>query len=115
MQPEALWACEPGEWRLQQDIEAVAQAAGVPLTWCEGLHFLCTRARFADRVRGRKEWRMEHFYRAMRREHRVLMDGNEPVGGQWNFDTDNPRAYPKAGPGAIPWRPDLSPTASPRR
>ena len=102
LKPEALWVCEPGEWRLQQDVEAVAQGAGVPLTWCEDRHFLCSRARFAEWVQGRKEWRMEHFYRAMRREHRVLMDGDEPLGGQWNFDADNRRAYPKAGPGAIP-------------
>jgi deoxyribodipyrimidine photolyase-related protein len=102
LRPEALWICEPGEWRLQQDLEAVAQATGVELTWREDSHFLCSRTRFADWVRGRKEWRMEHFYRAMRREHRVLMAGDEPLGGQWNFDTDNRRAYPKAGPGAIP-------------
>ena len=102
LRPEALWICEPGEWRLQQDIETVAQATGVELTWHEDGHFLCSRTRFADWVRGRKEWRMEHFYRAMRREHRVLMAGDEPLGGQWNFDTDNRRAYPKAGPGAIP-------------
>jgi len=102
LRPQALRICEPGEWRLQQDIEAVAQAAGVSLTWCEDSHFLCSRARFARWADGRKEWRMEHFYRTMRREHRVLMDGDQPLGGQWNFDADNRRAYPKAGPGAIP-------------
>jgi deoxyribodipyrimidine photolyase-related protein len=31
------------------------------------------------------------------------MDGNEPLGGQWNFDADNRSAYPKrTGPGMIP-------------
>jgi deoxyribodipyrimidine photolyase-related protein len=102
LRPQALLVCEPGEWRLQQDIATVAQAAEVPLTWYEDSHFLCSRAQFAEWTRNRKEWRMEHFYRAMRRQHRVLMDGDEPLGGQWNFDADNRRAYPKAGPGAIP-------------
>jgi len=45
---------------------------------------------------------MEHFYRLMRRRHQVLMAGDEPLGGQWNYDTDNRRAYPKSGPGGIP-------------
>jgi deoxyribodipyrimidine photolyase-related protein len=34
---------------------------------------------------------MEFFYREMRRA-RLLMDGDEPVGGQWNFDHDNRKA-----------------------
>jgi deoxyribodipyrimidine photolyase-related protein len=82
LQPQALWVCEPGEWRLQHHIAATAQAADVPPTWCEDSHFLCSRARFARWGDGRKEWHMAHFYRAMRREHRVLMDGDEPLAGQ---------------------------------
>jgi len=102
MRPQALWVCEPGEWRLQQAIEATARAAGVPLRWFEDTHFLCSRARFARWAQGRKEWRMEFFYREMRREHGVLMNGTEPLGGQWNFDADNRKAYPKGGPGEVP-------------
>ena len=32
---------------------------------------------------------MDFFYREMRREHDVLMDGKEPVGGKWNYDAEN--------------------------
>ena len=32
---------------------------------------------------------MEYFYRAMRRKTGLLLDGDAPVGGQWNFDHDN--------------------------
>lgn len=102
LQPQAVQACEAGEWRLQQGIEAAARAAGVPLNWHEDTHFLCSRARFARWAQGRKEWRMEFFYREMRREHGVLMEGKEPAGGQWNFDADNRKSFPKAGPGWIP-------------
>ena len=38
---------------------------------------------------------METFYRAMRRHFDVLMDGNEPVGGRWNFDADNRKPLPR--------------------
>jgi deoxyribodipyrimidine photolyase-related protein len=102
LRPQALQACEAGEWRLQQGIEAAARTAGVPLHWHEDTHFLCSRARFARWAQGRKEWRMEFFYREMRREHGVLMEGKEPAGGQWNFDADNRKSFPKAGPGWIP-------------
>lgn len=102
LQPQALHVCEAGEWRLEKAIEASAAQAGVPLHWHADTHFLCSRERFAGWARGRREWRMEHFYRQMRREHRVLMDGDEPLGGAWNFDADNRKAYPKSGPGWVP-------------
>lgn len=100
--PQSLWVCEPGEWRLQQSLAATAADAGVPLRSFEDTHFLCSRARFARWAKGRREWRMEYFYREMRREHGVLMDGGGPLGGQWNFDADNRSAYPRSGPGDIP-------------
>ena len=102
LRPQTLQVCEAGEWRLQQGVAATASNAGVPLHWHEDTHFLCSRARFARWAKGRKEWRMEFFYREMRREHGVLMEGKEPVGGQWNFDADNRKSFPKAGPGWIP-------------
>ncbi|WP_059019001.1 cryptochrome/photolyase family protein [Mycobacterium sp. M26] len=43
----------------------------------------------------RKRFRMEDFYRDQRRRFDVLMDGSEPVGGRWNYDTDNRESPPK--------------------
>jgi deoxyribodipyrimidine photolyase-related protein len=45
---------------------------------------------------------MEFFYRWQRKRHRILMDGNEPVGGQWNFDSDNRQSFGRRGPGLLP-------------
>lgn len=102
-QPQALKLLEAGEWRMQQLIDGVCRQAGVPLLWVDDTHFLCSRESFARWARGKRELRMEFFYREMRRQHAVLMDGVEPVGGQWNFDADNRSPYPKkGGPGAIP-------------
>lgn len=50
---------------------------------------LCAPSEFAAWAEGRKQLRMEYFYRAMRRKTGLLMDGEKPVGGQWNFDRDN--------------------------
>ncbi len=100
---------EAGEWRLQQDIAEAAKAAAVPLHTLDDTHFLCSRADFArwamkyDKPPGGGSLRMEYFYREMRRKHRVLLnEGGDPEGGQWNFDADNRKGYPKAGPGLIP-------------
>ncbi len=101
--PRALKLLEAGELRMQQAIESVCHDEGIALHWVDDTHFLCSRADFARWAKGKRELRMEFFYREMRRKHRVLMDGAEPAGGQWNFDADNRSAYPKrSGPGSIP-------------
>jgi deoxyribodipyrimidine photolyase-related protein len=102
LQPQELRLCEPGEWRLQALVQDTAAAAGVALRIEADTHFLCSRQSFAHWAGRQRELRMEPFYRAMRRRHRVLMDGDGPAGGQWNFDTDNRRGYPRQGPGLIP-------------
>lgn len=38
---------------------------------------------------------MEYFYREMRRHFDVLMKGDEPVGGTWNYDKENRKPLPK--------------------
>ncbi len=102
-QPQQLKLLEPGELRMQQQIATACKAAGVEWQWVDDTHFLCSRQAFADWARGKKELRMEFFYRVMRKQYRVLMDGDEPTGGAWNFDADNRSAYPKrTGPGPIP-------------
>ncbi|MCF2527214.1 cryptochrome/photolyase family protein [Yinghuangia soli] len=58
--------------------------------------------------RARRQLRQEEFYRWVRREHELLMEGAEPVGGRWNFDHDN-RASPPRGASSLgvpsPYRP----------
>ncbi|WP_037911682.1 cryptochrome/photolyase family protein [Actinacidiphila yeochonensis] len=52
--------------------------------------------------------RLEDFYRWVRREQGLLMDGGDPAGGRWNLDHDN-REPPPSGRAALdlppPWRP----------
>ncbi len=61
-------------------------------------HFLASRAEFAEWARGYKQLRMEFFYRSMRLKTGVLMAGKQPIGGQWNFDSDNRRSFGSKGP-----------------
>jgi deoxyribodipyrimidine photolyase-related protein len=93
---------QPGEWRVEQALRAAAQAAGVPLDVREDRHFLCSDAEFAAHARGRKQLRMEYFYRDMRKRHRILMDGEKPAGGEWNYDAENRSGFGAKGPGFVP-------------
>jgi deoxyribodipyrimidine photolyase-related protein len=104
---------EPGEHRLREQLGAAVHAAGVPLDLLEDRHFLCSTAEFAAHAKGRKQLRMEYFYREMRRRHGVLMEanGDDPVGGEWNYDADNREAFPSGGPGFVPETPRFAPDA----
>lgn len=110
--PQALRLAEPGEWRMLERIQTITGYEGVVLHLLDDTHFLCSRSEFADWARGKKELRLEFFYRLMRKKLGVMMDGAEPAGGQWNFDAENRSAYPKrTGPGAIPAPASFAPDA----
>jgi len=97
-----LVVTEPGEWRVQEMAEGWAQRFGLPVEICPDTRFFASRARFRAWAKGRRGWRMEHFYREMRREHAVLMQGGEPVGGTWNYDAENRKRLPAGS--ALPAR-----------
>jgi deoxyribodipyrimidine photolyase-related protein len=111
LQPAKVVAVRPGEWRLAQSLPQVAAEAGVPWAERPDLHFHCDPADFADWARGRHDLRMEHFYRWIRRREDVLMDGAEPAGARWNFDTDNRKAFGRGGPQDLPLPPAFAPDA----
>jgi len=71
----------------------------------DGALFLTDPARFADWAEGRKLLRMEDFYREQRRRFDLLMDGDEPAGGQWNFDPENRKPPPADFRPPKPYRP----------
>jgi deoxyribodipyrimidine photolyase-related protein len=98
---------EPGEWRLR---EAFARHPAAPQLLPDR-HFLCSHEDFAAHAKGRRQLRMEFFYREMRERHRVLMDGDAPAGGQWNYDAENRKAFGAAGPKGVPPRTGFAPDA----
>ena len=100
--PERVVAVQPGEWRLAQSLPQVCRDAGVDWAERPDLHFYATPDEFADWAKGRKELRLEYFYRWLRKREEVLIEDGEPVGGQWNFDADNRGTFGKQGPGMLP-------------
>lgn len=85
---------EPGEFRVLAMMEGWAEKFGIPVEIRTDDRFFCDRAGFARWADGRKQLRMEFFYREMRRESGFLMDGDAPAGGQWNYDSDNRKPLP---------------------
>ena len=93
---------EPGEWRLKQQIEELAKDLSITLEMREDDHFYCSHQEFVKWAADKKELRLEYFYRLMRKTHHILIDSEgNPEGGQWNFDQDNRKPYPKKGPGIL--------------
>ena len=111
LRPQRLVMTEPGEWRVREALVDAARRAGVPIEIRPDRHFLCSVDEFAAHAKGRKSLRMEFFYREMRQRHQVLMDGDEPCGGQWNYDADNREAFDARGPGFVPPRATFAPDA----
>ena len=88
-QVDRLVVTEPGEHRVLQAMRDWQSDLGIPVEIRGDDRFLCPPEIFADWAEGRKQLRMDFFYREMRRRHDVLMENGEPVGGKWNYDADN--------------------------
>jgi deoxyribodipyrimidine photolyase-related protein len=100
--PQKVIVTEPGDWRIEKMLTETCARNHVPLAIREDQHFLISRRDFAEWAGGYKQLRMEFFYRMMRKRYDVLMEKEQPVGGRWNYDSENRGAFGKAGPKEIP-------------
>lgn len=100
---------EPGDLRVRASLEAACAKSNCEFEVRIDRHFLCTVDEFKKWAGKNKSLRMEFFYREMRKRHRVLMDGENPIGGQWNFDAENRKSFGKSGPQDVPTPPKFSP------
>ena len=94
---EAVIVTEPGEYRLLMEMQNWPDDIDMPVHIRPDHRFIADHAEFAKWADGRKQYRMEFFYREMRRKTGILMTGDgEPEGGEWNYDQEN-RKPPKEG------------------
>ncbi len=106
----AIAVTEPGEWRVRQMIDGWGVQSGLPVRVMPDTRFVCALPDFMAWAQGRRELRMEWFYRDMRRQTGLLMQGDQPCGGRWNFDADN-RSGPAEGlspPAPLQFAPDAT-------
>ena len=91
--PQLVTMLKAGDARVQEAIERAVELAGISIEVHEDPHFLTDEDTFNTWLAGRKQPRMEYFYRTVRRQHNILMDDDKPVGGKWNFDAANRGAF----------------------
>lgn len=90
IKPSTINLTQPGEWRVLKMFEDLKSKLPVPLIIYEDNRFLCTINEFKAWAKGKKQLRMEFFYRMMRQKYRILIDSNDnPIGGSWNYDAQN--------------------------
>ena len=70
--------------------------------------FVTAPADFTAWAQGRRQLRMEDFYRDARQRHGILMDGDEPAGGRWNLDTENREPPPRTRRLDVPPPPQIT-------
>ena len=87
--PDQIRLCEPSEYRVLEEVKTWDSHFNVPATVMADTRFIASKEEFASWAEGRKQYRMEYFYRDMRRKTGLLMNGDDPEGGQWNFDKEN--------------------------
>ena len=95
---------ECGEWRLHEQIDQWHDRLGVPVEIRSDTRFIAGKDEFAVWAKGRKQLRMEFFYREMRRKTGLLMTSDgEPEGGRWNFDAENRKKWTGKPPAPAPF------------
>ncbi len=82
------------DW-LQQRIEKASKEFNKSITFHQSPYFLNSESEIRTYFQGKKRFLQNDFYIEQRKKRNILMDGKEPVGGQWNFDKDNRLKYPK--------------------
>ena len=102
LRPEELLVVLPGDHRVLSALQGVAADQGLPLRVLADRHFIDSPDGFREYAEGRKEIRLEYYYRLLRRRTGYLMAGKDPEGGQWNFDAYNRKAFGRQGPGLLP-------------
>ena len=91
MQPSAVVATEPNSYAARELVKSL----GIQTEPSD--QFLCHPDEYSQFMGERRTIKMEDFYRWQRRRLNVLMDGDQPCHGQWNFDAENRLPPPKTG------------------
>lgn len=92
--PDRLITMAAADWHGRSFQNTLADRLKLPVTVLPNAQFLSERHNpYPDAGPGQRVVQ-EYFYREMRRHFDVLMDGDDPVGGEWNFDRQNRQPLP---------------------
>ena len=85
----------PDEYRLDEQLKQFCKTLTITSSVSDSEHFMSSRNELGDFFNGKKTFLMESFYHMMRKKHHVLMDGDKPLTGKWNYDGENRKKLPK--------------------
>lgn len=101
----SLTVMRPAEHELREDVAALERDGLLQVAEHEG--WLTTAGDFAAATRGKRAWRLDAFYRQVRRRTGLLMENGKPVGGRLSFDAENREPWPGEPPAPDPPRFEL--------
>jgi deoxyribodipyrimidine photolyase-related protein len=101
----ALRVREPAERELRADLASLVASGALEVVPHGG--WLTTREQFRASQPKEPPWRMDAFYRHVRRETGILMEGGSPIGGKFSFDAENRK--PWSGEPSTPEPPEFEP------
>lgn len=79
----------PDEYRVDENLIKFTSSLKISYKIYDSEHFLSERNELARFYKGKKTFVMESFYRYMRKKHNILMQGDGPLTGKWNYDSSN--------------------------
>ncbi len=91
---------KPAERELRHDLEPLFESGQLELIPHEG--WLTKRAQFESVRKEGPRWRMDRFYRHVRRDTGILMEKNKPLGGKFSFDVSNRKPWRGKPPAPTP-------------
>ncbi|MGD1841115.1 MAG: cryptochrome/photolyase family protein [Thermonemataceae bacterium] len=83
----------PDEYRLDEQLKDFCDHLSIDSDSYDTEHFLTERSGVANFFKKKKTYLMENFYRMMRKKYDLLMEDEEPIGEQWNYDEENRNKY----------------------
>ena len=98
---------QPSEWDTRSQMAALAYKFCDRITIIPNNFFIADVEKFKSKIK--KGYRLETFYRELRKQTGYLMADGKPVGGNWNYDKENRKALPKNT--VIPTVPEVEPDA----
>jgi deoxyribodipyrimidine photolyase-related protein len=99
---ESIRLVLPGDYRLLQVFKQFAKQQQIECDFLADHHFIAKPGEFTQWQEGKKQLRMEYWYRQLRKRTGILMQGSKPEGGEWNYDKENRKSFNKSGPNIQP-------------
>ncbi len=105
--PDKFVVANPTDFLLAKRLRRYCRQLEVACEFLQHPGFLNSEDENRDYRAGKKRWFMADFYKWQRQRMDILMEGDQPTGGQWSFDSVNRKKVPKQLLGEIPSIPQL--------